>query len=204
MPTEGISSILGAGDSIMYGVGASDVNTKSWMKLLESKIKEFNPSLVVKNVGVGGQNTTEVLNNQIIPEMANKYDVVIIQCGTNNGRLEIAKKTTYDIAIQDLCTMIKLIKSTGAIPIVCTTTPYAYNISSIPSSYDNTSYWYNVKLNGLIRQLCAKEKIRIIDNYSIFNNNLTLLGSDQLHPNDTGQVLMKDNAYNVLFGNFIS
>jgi lysophospholipase L1-like esterase len=198
-----INTLAGFGDSIMYGSGATDRLTTSWFAKLTAKLKEYNPTVITTNLGQAGWTTGETLNNQVVPNVANAYDVAIIQCGTNDGRTTVGKATTYTQAIANLTAIIKHLKSYNTIPILCTTTPYSPDIvTTLGPSYDNTSYWYNVKINGLIRQLAAKEKIRIIDNYSLFNNDLTLIGSDLLHPTDIGHDLIYQNALNVITNKF--
>lgn len=195
--------ILCAGDSIVFGSGSSNPSTTAWVPKLRDKLKTFRSDIEVVNVGVGGNNSGEVLNNQILPNLNGGYDIIIVLCGTNDGRID--KVTAIDVAIANMTKIIKQIKSVNAIPIVCTPTPYVHDINTyFPTSYDNTSYWYNVKLVGMIRQLCAKEKIRIVDNYDAFNNNFTLLSNDKLHPNDTGYDLIYNNVLNVILNNYDS
>ena len=193
-----ISKILCVGDSITYGSGASNRSVTSWVSRLRTKLQEYNPNIVVDNVGIAGNMIGEVLNNQVIPNLTNGYEIVIVQCGTNDGRID--RTVTFNDSIANMTSIIKQLKSNNIIPIICTPTPYTPNIATyIPTSYDNNSYWYNVKLVGLIRKVAAKEKVRIVDNYSLFNNDLTLLtSSDQLHPNDNGHNLIYQNVYNVL------
>jgi len=187
-----ISKVLCAGDSITASNG--------WVSKLKEQLILYNKDVIVTNVGQYGATSAQVLNNQIIPNLGNGYEICTIQCGTNDTRTSLS--IPIDTSISNLTNIIKELKSSNIIPIICTTTPFSPDIVTSPdpsiTGYDNASYWYNVKLNALIRRLASKEKIRLIDNYEIFGNDFTLIGTDLLHPNNAGYTIISQNVLNVL------
>lgn len=199
-----ITNVLMMGTSITNGIGTTAGN--GWVDQLRTKLKnEFvvNPdTLDVGNAGIPGDTTAQILARLIPSLNDDQRDVVIIEGGTNDSRIDLS--ISHNTAIANIREMIKRIKATGAIPLVCICTPIDYFVATnhpeYASSYNSTSFIYLVKLNSMIRNLCAEEKVRVIDNFIAFNNQNLL--SDGIHPNDTGAGIMATTAFNVFVNKF--
>ncbi|WP_028547236.1 SGNH/GDSL hydrolase family protein [Paenibacillus taiwanensis] len=196
-----IKDMLVAGDSIALGIGASS-NDKTWISIFGTKIRNVIPDLNITNIAIGGLNTTEVMIElgNYLNQDPYKYQAILISCGTNNARYDNNKRTTFEVAQSNICSMIKFIKNSNAIPILCIPPNFVYNVHELyPQTYASDSYDYFQKLVKMIRNVGISEKVIVIDNYQLFNNNSSFL-SDGVHPNDDGYRLMADNLYTTLLG----
>lgn len=199
VPTK-LNNVLCVGDSITAGSISTSGN--SWVSRLTTELKKGNPNVVVTNAGQGGKNTAQVLSDQVIPNLGNKYEVVTIQCGINDLRTDVQH---LDLATteKNLRTIIKKVKSIGAVPVLCTLTPFPINRDELSgtTTINADSYYQLLETNAMIRRLCATEKVRCCDNYAAMNMNWNLIAQpDWLHPNDAGHEVLFKQMYYTMFG----
>lgn len=195
----GATKFLFMGDSITNGVK----NTTPFPLLFGDIAKSnWKRDLTITNGGVSSDTTAMILTRLITYLSGGTYDVVTIMGGTNDSRIDLSIPITT--AIANISEMVKRIKSHGAIPLVFTVPPMSLSVSSQwPTSYNATSYNYIIRLNAVIKQLCYKEKVRCIDVFSAFNDNIaTYILSDLLHPNDVGAQLIAQTAYNTIINKY--
>jgi lysophospholipase L1-like esterase len=189
-----ISKVLAVGDSITFGTGAS-VQANAWVDKLRTQLKTLNPNAIVDNKGTGGNNTAFVLVNQVQPFVNGGYDLMLIQAGTNDCRID-GTHLTIDQSMSNMRSMVKLAKYYGVIPIVCTITPVNRALNT--TTYTETSWAQLIEYNNRVRAMCAKEKIKCCDNFNALNNDLTQLISDGIHPNDGGHTILYNEMWKTL------
>ena len=187
-----LNKILSVGDSITFGAGVQ--TDERWTTLLYNKCLEFNKNIVLDNVAVSGSKL-DVILNQIINNILNKYDLVTILGGTNNSRIDVG--TTVDEAIDILRQCIWYVKGFGAIPVVGTCLPIDRTKNTTATNSD--SWAWIMEYNNKVRRLCSKENIICCDFFNNFNNDLTLLQADKIHPTADGHIKLYETMYNTLF-----
>jgi lysophospholipase L1-like esterase len=188
-----ISKIVCIGSSITFGTGA----TKSWVSRFDEKLADFIiGDYQVINAGVSGNMNSEMLAR--LPDLLTTHnpDMVVIEASINDSRKD--RSVTPDQTKIDVRKMIKLVKEKGAIPLLTTGTPIDPSLNT--TSRDVTSWHKIIQMNARMKQLSNEEGVRLIDNFTAFNNDLSLLDADGVHPNDTGAQMMADTAYNTITG----
>lgn len=187
-----IEKVLSVGDSITYGAGVD--TSERWTTLFLNELKKYNKTVVLDNVAVSGSTLNQIFT-QVTNNILNGYDVVTILGGTNNARIDIG--TSVDDALSDLRLCIWQTKGNGAIPIVGTCLPIDRNKNTSATNYQSL-VWLNEFNNG-VRRLCSKENIICVDFYNGFNNELSLLQGDLIHPNAEGHLNMYNTLISTLF-----
>jgi lysophospholipase L1-like esterase len=188
-----IDRILYCGDSLTFGAGVT--TEERWSTLLTDELVKTYPNLISNNIAVSGSPMSTILD-QVKSAIAGE-DVVTILGGTNNSRIDDVG-TTIDVAISELKQAIQLAKAVGAVPIVGTCPPMDRTKNTV--SMNSSSWAWITEYNNQVRRLCAIEKVICVDFYNDFNNDLTLLQSDKLHPTATGHQLMFDSIYRTITG----
>lgn len=171
------------GDSITYGVGATNRETTSWAGLMKTYFESmFN--CTVTNNGVSGQDSAYIVNN-LSTLISNDDNIVICMIGTNN-RVTGANLYNDMITISQYCEE----RNIKFIPMC-----------SIPANNaDETSAYrtYHMdKVNHLLTAFAEDYQYELIDLYTEFykfcqfnDTTLTSYLSDGLHPNDAGYYVM--------------
>lgn len=188
-----LEHILYTGDSFTNGAGVAI--TERWTTLLDDELKTMNPDLVSNNLSVNGSPLSVILEQ--VRSAVEGEDIVFIMGGTNNARIDEVG-TTIEVALSDLRKAIHLAKSVGVIPIIGV--PPQMDRTKNTASLNSTSWAWINEFNNKVRQLCAIEKVIIADFYNDFNNDLSLLQDDKLHPNVNGHLQLFETAYRTVTG----
>ncbi|MDD7316765.1 MAG: SGNH/GDSL hydrolase family protein [Bacillales bacterium] len=188
-----ISSILRAsnnlkinlvGDSITYGLGSTDRNTKSWAGLLKNYLESIYNCIIINSgaAGISSMVVTQNLSNYIHDD----DDIVLCMLGTNNRNNETFYNSLYNdyTIIKNYC----LDRNIKFIPLV-----------SIPASItdEETRYKHMDDINHIMESWCLDNKYELINLYEEFykycgydNDVLNSLLDDGLHPNDNGYYII--------------
>lgn len=172
------------GDSITYGVGATDRNTTSWAGLMKTYFESmFN--CTVTNSGASGQDSTWVVNN-LATLISDNDDIVICMIGTNN------RATAHDL-YADMITISQYCEDRGIKFIPMCSIP-----ANNTDETENTPRAFHMdKVNHILTAFAYDYQYELIDLYTEFyrfcNFDDTTLSSyltDGLHPNDNGYYIM--------------
>ena len=114
-----------------------------------------------------------------------QYDVVLIMEGSND-LFEPIRTDAVGSAADALRFLVTDAKATGVRPMLATIPPMN------PAGRRGSGAMLVPSLNDRIYQIGAAENLTVVDVYAAFNGNLSLLGSDGLHPTAAGyQVIAK-------------
>lgn len=190
-----IENILIVGDSITEGYN-SDPGL-DWVTLLGIRMKQDWDQISIKNAGLAGYTSSQVLNEELIPNISYATQICIVQCGTNDTRIDL--RIDNDETKQNLKKIIRLIKSVNAVPVLLTLTPIEKQVNvTFPDAYNDVSISRVQQINAIIRALCSKEKIICADVAKAFKKGSNLISEDHLHPNNRGHRLISNIVYTEL------
>jgi acyl-CoA thioesterase-1 len=183
------------GDSITFGVlelrrrdvGLSTSN--NYPNQLQARLRSLDPAWTVVNRGVGGEQTAQ--GRRRLPSVLaiDKPGFVLIMEGTNDA----SNCLDANEVLNNLRSMINIVKASKAIPILGSVTP---NFRNDPCAQDVTS-----KIGVLAPGVAQAENIAFADIYNGMNNR-SLFGlsssRDPLHPNEQGYAVMADIWYQAM------
>jgi lysophospholipase L1-like esterase len=124
-----------------------------------------------------------------------QYDVVLIMEGSNDLD-DIVWSDPVGNAAAALRSLVGDAKSVGMKPMLATIPPMN------PAGHRGDGASLVNSLNDRIAQVAAAENIPLVDVYAAFNGNLTLLGSDGLHPNADGYATIAGAFFDVIKSTF--
>ena len=143
------------------------------------------------NRGIGGQTTPQMLLRfrQDVIDLNPK--VVVILAGTN----DIAENTgpiTLEQIHENMLSMVELAKANNIVPIVCSVLP-AYDYPWRPGKAPNVKI---PKLNGMLKTMCAEQKVPYLDYFSAMADNRNGLPkaytTDEVHLTKAGYAVMEE------------
>jgi lysophospholipase L1-like esterase len=151
--------------------------------------QEFGDAVQLFNSGVGGETTDLGLERLRIEIRSAPYDLVLLLEGVvdvNNP------EPGFEKARANLKEMMRVIKGEGISVIIATIPP-------LNQDGFRTRGAENVpKLNKMIREEAANEKVPIADHERAFGQDETLQGPDGLHPNDAGYEVMAETWFDAI------
>jgi lysophospholipase L1-like esterase len=185
--------ILCAGDSL---------TEEGYPPHLARILKEEGIRAKVLNYGQSGHTSGEYLRflNKKKSEMAGHHpDFILLQLGTNDVRTDHDRTNAeaFGKNIQKIIRLLQEFKTRrGKIPQVL--------LATIPPIPEGTPFPFSPQsikrvtkeINPLIQEIAVKEKIALVDNYSIFISDSHLL--PEVHPSDLGYEAMARNWLNSL------
>jgi lysophospholipase L1-like esterase len=121
-----------------------------------------------------------------------RFSVVLIMEGTND--LTTHDSLTIPRAIAGLRQMIRDAKGRSVRPYLATIPPMN------PQGFRGSVYSWDLvpSFNDNVRALALSEGVTLVDVYQGFNNNLSLLGIDGVHPNADGYAKIADVFYTAI------
>lgn len=109
-PQTGVIRYLALGDSLSQGVGAADLDTGSFPALLAERWRGKGCKVELKNVGVSGNTTNDVIANQLPEIEPFKPTFITFQCGAN----DIANGLTLETYRTNVKGILDAAKRSGA------------------------------------------------------------------------------------------
>lgn len=219
-----VTRFLAVGDSITYGVlqpacvgstasvqpaplalltdrelivAAADVPSSYPTKLQTLLRQQYSAqSPVVVNEGVPGETTTEATERFLTLLTRHQPEVLLLQEGANNVNNSM-DPASIAIVIRDLRWMILTARGRGVEVFLGTLLPQRAGAcrAFAPTLIDPA--------NAGIRALAASEGVPLVDLHAAFAGQLTtLLGTDGLHPTETGYQRMADTFLAVIRAKF--
>lgn len=179
------------GDSITYGIGASNRLTTSWAALVKSELEaKFNCS--VTNSGVSGVGSQYIVDN-ISTLISNTDDIVICMIGTNNR----VSETAFKRLDSDLQTILEYCQDRNIKFVPMCSLPASITDEEREDGTFDVRYGHMEDISHIISAFAQKNNMEYIDLFhDVYNycftsgNNLNTLLSDGLHPNDSGYYVM--------------
>ena len=189
--------ILCFGDSTTKGVTSRGFFEQFTLSPVEGYIpklgrllrQEFGDRGQLFNSGIGGETTTQGLERLRIEIRSARYDLVLILEGVvdvNNPQ------PGFEQARFNLKEMMRVVKGEG-IPVIIGTAPPLNDDGFRTRGAENIP-----KLNEIIREEAALEKVPLADHAQAFGRDLTLQGPDGLHPNDAGYELIAETWLEII------
>jgi len=130
---------------------------------------------------------------------ASRPDFVLLQLGTNDVRLD-ADRTSVDAFRDNLNRIVAIFRSfrarSGRPPqILLSLVPPVPEATPFPFSPDS-SRRITEEINPTVRAICVEQRIPLVDNYSIFIRQPSLLPG--VHPSRDGYRLLAENWFRSL------
>jgi|GEM_PF-3389727 len=185
------SSFIAIGDSITAG-GSSFVNN------IHSEVWATHFALatgmrLVRNAGIGGNNTTQMLARFDTDVLAYDSDFVFIMAGTNDT-LDGGNLPTVTAA--NITAMVAKIRDANRIPLLLTIPPAGTPLSPATA----TVLLKIATINGWIRRFAREQRIDLVDIYQAMTDSATGawsaadMTSDGTHPTTKASKLMGQYA----------
>ena len=174
--------ILGDSISAAYGLDKS----KGWVALLEARLAQDCPQINVHNASVSGETSAGGVVR--LPDLLDRYKpgLVVIELGGNDGLRGLSPVRMR----QNFKKMIMLSRAAGA--------EVAILGILIPPNYGET---YRHMFERAIADAAEQARVPFLDFFlSGVAEDPTLMQEDGIHPNETAQLQLLENALQVLDG----
>jgi len=174
--------LLILGDSLSAGYGMD--REKSWVSLLETRLRESGYSYRILNSSISGDTSQGGLAR--IPRLLDRYqpEIVIIELGANDGLRGINPDITRD----NMTSMIQQSQAIGARVLLAGI--------KLPPNYGSD---YLEKFESIYEDLANEFDTLLVP---FFMDGVALrpdlLQADTIHPNEAGQPVLLDNVWKVL------
>jgi len=174
--------LLVLGDSLSAGYGMD--REKSWVNLLELRLKEYGYSYRILNSSISGDTTQGGLSR--LPRLLDRYqpEIVIIELGANDGLRGIDP----DITRTNITDMIRQSQHAGARVLLAGI--------KLPPNYGSA---YLQQFESIYPDLASEFGTLLVP---FFMNGVAfrpeLFQADMIHPNEKGQPVLLDNVWEVL------
>jgi lysophospholipase L1-like esterase len=189
------------GDSITFGVGDDPLRAeKGYPPRLQALLQGAGVNAVVKNFGIGGEDTQQGLAriDGVLQVNAAAGDVFLLMEGTN----DISRGYTIESIRFNLNEMAKRAEARGLSVVHATTIPRLPNAKVDPQNVTNT------RLNQNIRDMAGFRERKLADPYEVFSATANLFsnyyyqGADDPvgHPNTVGYDLLAQVFFDVIRG----
>lgn len=184
-PTLGVSRILCFGDSMTAGfitqtsrlmLVADDAYPARLQLLLAARYA--GQTIAVENAGVFGEWADEGKDRIVATVRASRPDVVVLMEGAND--INGAGQQGVELALDGLENMLRDARALGASVFLASLPPQR---PGGPLAADPADL---LELNRGIQSLAARQRVTFVDVNRAFGGDLTLIGSDGLHPTTAG------------------
>lgn len=153
-----------------------------------------NPDFFKKNPyinrGISGQTTPQMLLRFREDVINLNPKIVVILAGTNDIAGNTGPMTLEQIR-DNILSMVQLAKANNIYPIVCSVLP-AYDYPWRPGKEPNIKI---PKLNGMLKEMAAKERVMYLDYFSAMTDNRNglpkELTTDEVHLTKAGYTVME-------------
>lgn len=190
LPCAKAKKVACIGNSITDGHGIDMRSRNGYPALLQKKLGK---GYEVRNFGVSSRTMMNRGDHPYQKEMAWRDclafqpDVVVIKLGTNDSKDVHQPMIETDFAND----MQQLIDQLKALP----TKPHIYVCTPVPALKPSWTINDGVIVNQIIpiiNKVAKKNKLDVIDLYTLFGNDPKLMQDDGIHPNDKGVAKMAD------------
>ena len=190
--------VLCFGDSFTYGTTHRAAPGLATLSPIEGYIPKLQRLLrgasdhtfSFVNSGLGGEDTSEGLAR--LPAELRIYnpDLVLLWLGIVD--VNTNEKARFTVARNNLAAMMEMIDEEGAQVVIGTFPPMN------PDGFRALKPEHVPRLNDIIRQEANAQQVPIAGHERAFGNDLTLIGTDGLHPNDNGYQVIAETWFDVI------
>ncbi len=191
-----------ANRSIIVLCAGDSITAAAYPRLLESLLNEGGIRAKVVNYGRNGNTSGEYLSFLLKSreDLARQHpDFVLLQLGTNDVRVDGDSTPTevFGTNMQKIVGIFRTFRNLdGKRSVVLMATIPPVPPAAGPPFSGRSRERVSSDINPLIREICQKEKIALVDNYSLFVGSPELL--PDVHPNQEGYVRLARNWYQAL------
>lgn len=193
-----VITYVAIGDSLTAGTGASSVSSSLPALVAEKISADLRTMVSVKNLGVPGATSFELLTGQILDAPQHNPDMITLFIGTN----DLHNFVPVDKFQSNLLTAISALQKTTKAEIYLINLPYLGADDLLLPPYDFYFDRELKKFNAVISDVAQKTGVKLIDLYSASAKSLQsesgLYCADRFHPSDRGYALWAD----LIYGNF--
>jgi lysophospholipase L1-like esterase len=180
------------GDSLTAGVGATSIQS-SLPALLAEKISAENGLMVkVKNLGVPGATSFDILTGQVLDASELNPQIITLFIGTN----DMHNFVSLEKFKSNLLTAIGALQRTTKAEIYLVNLPYLGASDLVLPPYNLYFEMKLKKYNSAIAQVASETGVILIDLYSasdkVLRSDSKLYCADRFHPSDFGYALWAD------------
>lgn len=202
-------TIVGLGDSLTYGVGATEGH--NYLSRLEAKLaaEDNVASATAINYGITGNTSTEINNrlheDEKLKKDIKKADIVTITAG-GNDLMAVVKKSllrttadsfegalrTYQTQVTDIITTIRKKNPTAQIYVLGIYNPFTQILGDNAEANEILDSW-----NETLTKITDQKNVTFVPVAAEFKAEgaAYISTADQFHPNDEGYALMAKKLY---------
>lgn len=183
--------------------GAWDKEKGGWVNRLRLFLENNNMDADVYNLGVSGDTTEDLLERLESEARAREAELFIFSIGDNDSAYK-NKEGNYQVPPEKFRkNLLKLFKIAGKFTdkIIFLGLKPVDEFKTKPVPWHNVIYYTNKNINlydGIIKDVCGKQKISYIDIKSVLSKNDL---ADGLHPNEKGHQKIFEVVKNYLLKN---
>lgn len=185
---QGAIKYVALGDSLSAGVGSSRIE-ETYPYLFALKLSEKYNKVEFINLAYSGDQTQEVLSNQLEPAVKEKPDYITLMIGINDMHNRVPEETF----INNYKTILNRLLSDTTAKIIVINIPYLASDKLVYPPYDDILDLKTRQYNEYISSVSKHERIKFIDLYESVDKNsrsqTDYYSTDFFHPSGTGYVL---------------
>jgi acyl-CoA thioesterase-1 len=180
--TDHPTRILVVGDSLSAEYGLK--RGSGWVELLKTSLLTTHPKAEMINASISGDTTSGGLTRLKALLDRSKPHVVLLELGANDA----LRGLPLDMTKNNLLAMVRLVKESGAIPIIAG--------MQIPPNYGRE---YASAFKGLFEEIAINEQTALIPFFlEGIAEDPAMFQADTIHPNEQAQPVLKSNVQKVL------
>lgn len=178
------------GDSITWG--DYDPQNGGWVSLLRNYFIDQDKDIVIYNLGIPNNNTTDLLDRVEIEAKSREPNLIIFAIGLNDARLSHSANNSRITNVDFEANLNKLYKVakkfTPKIIFIGLTPVNESQTKPTPWDTDKTYTNENIKqLDQIIKEFCSEKNLKFIPMNDLLNDDDLI---DGLHPNARGHSKM--------------
>jgi len=186
-PRLSATTFLAFGDSITLGM-TFDTYPGHLQAQLRQRYQTQNPAVI--NAGVDGERASPTGQGRLPGELsASRAQALLLLEGTNDLNGGVAGQNR---AIEALTEMVRLAKGRGVTVFLATIPPQR------PGAQRAFTQPQVVGFNDSVRALAQRESVTLVDIYAAMIGDLSLIGPDDLHPNERGHAVMAQTFFTAI------
>jgi lysophospholipase L1-like esterase len=155
-------------------------------------------SITVDNRGNPGELASDVDTPKRFSSEALRggYQAVLLMEGSNDVNLAVGDSLKRTAALSNIRSMVRSARNANVRPFLATIPPM--NPSACSPRCRGIGYALVAGFNSDLRGIASSEGATLVDVYEAFNNDVSLISSDGLHPNVAGYQRIADTFLDVL------
>jgi len=197
--------IVALGDSITKGVRTGVAADEIFSVLVERRLRERSPDLVVINEGIGGERTDQALVRLDALIAAHRPTHVLVMEGTNDAYVDPGRtdpRVSRDAYAANLGRIVEKLRAAGVVPILMTEPAWGQNAAP-----DGSGSHPDIRLGDYMeacREVAARLDVPLVDHHAAWRaaaaagQDLGEWTTDQCHPNPAGHRVIADTILETL------